>query len=148
RTGERHRLPGAGRATALPGRRQRDGAPVPLRADAVREQGRRAGREPLRNDRQGRGAAARARPAGALAGRAGDSLRRAVVQGQAPAVPVPTSRPNSYESRLKVSVSASTASAMSSGLDSSSGQWLAPPFSERTNSIAVGTPAAASTIAS
>ena len=33
-------------------------------------------------------------------------------------------------------------------LESSSGEWLAPPFRERTKSIAVGTPAAASTIAS
>src|SRR3954467_3731907 len=30
----------------------------------------------------------------------------------------------------------------------SSGEWLTPPFRLRTNSIAVGTPAAASTIAS
>ena len=44
--------------------------------------------------------------------------------------------------------SASTASAMSSSDVSSSGEWLAPPFRLRTKSIAVGTPAAASTIAS
>src|SRR5437764_857884 len=37
---------------------------------------------------------------------------------------------------------------MSSSDVSSSGEWLAPPFRLRTKSIAVGTPAAASTIAS
>ena len=46
------------------------------------------------------------------------------------------------------SASTSNAWAMSSGLESSSGEWLTPPFRLRTNSIAVGTPAAASTIAS
>src|SRR5581483_3914488 len=45
-------------------------------------------------------------------------------------------------------VSTSTARSTSSALDSSSGWWLMPPFRLRTNSIAVGTPAAARIIAS
>src|SRR5262249_56024286 len=51
-------------------------------------------------------------------------------------------------SLLVAAARASTASSTSSPLESSSGEWLTPPLSERTKSIAVGTPAAASTIPS
>src|SRR5262249_46641845 len=46
------------------------------------------------------------------------------------------------------SVSTSTPRAMSSGLESSSGEWLTPSFRLRTKSIAAGTPAAARMAAS
>src|SRR5207247_2677619 len=74
RARERDELSGGRRAVALPRRRERDRAAVPVRPHLLRERGRPARREPLRHDRRGRRAAAGARRARALARRAGHLL--------------------------------------------------------------------------
>ena len=53
-----------------------------------------------------------------------------------------------HRSDLNVSVRTAIAAAMSASSESSSGQWLAPPFRLRTKSIPASTPAAARTPAS
>src|SRR5918993_95375 len=68
-------LSASGRAGALPGGRERDGAPLPLRVLPLQEQGRRAVGESLRHARRGPGAAEGARPADALGGRAADRVQ-------------------------------------------------------------------------
>ena len=80
---ERDQLPAPRRARALPRRRERDGAALPVRLLLVREQGGPPLGEPLRDPRRGPGAAEGARPADALGGstadlvpRAADELRR------------------------------------------------------------------------
>ena len=169
--------PGPGELIFYPGRRQRDGAPARVRLRRVREQGGRARGQPLRDDRRGRRAAARARPQGPLGRRAADALSRKLSrQETAPhpslggakvvrpppassvsrenarvcdgSVPEPGLLVHSRREPSSAPVSTSTASSMSSSAQSSSGEWLMPPFRLRTKSIARRTPAAASTPAS
>ena len=124
RARERDVLPVARRAAALPGRRQRDRAALPVRRMRVREQGRPARRQPLRDDRRGRTSTC----ASSAAARSGTARRRS----RSPSAEPPK--------RRSVAVSTSTASAMSSSLVSSSGEWLTPPLRLRTKSIPVSTP--------
>src|SRR6266550_1615387 len=73
---ERDQLSGRWRAAAVPRRRQRDRAALPVRPHVLREQGGSARRQPLRHDRRGRRATTGARRARALARRPGHRLPR------------------------------------------------------------------------
>ncbi len=75
--------PGSGRAPDLPRRRERDGDPLPVRADVLREQGRTARGQPLRHGRGRSGASRGDRPPRALGRRAADPLRGAFLKGLA-----------------------------------------------------------------
>ena len=166
--------PAPGRDPLLPGRRQRDRDPVPLRPDRVREQGRR--RSPATTSRRCWKAAStwRARPPDALGGRPADPLRgevtpqsppsggderfhpppaaERIARGRASRCPPRaegvTSSPPQKPAAPAHRSSTVTASSTSPSAVCSSGEWLIPPFRLRTNSIPVGTPAAARTPAS
>ncbi|CAA9566733.1 MAG: FIG00460691: hypothetical protein, partial [uncultured Thermomicrobiales bacterium] len=75
---ERHELPGTGGDPALPGGVQRDGDPLSVRGDVLREQTGTAGGEPLPDDRGGGGTAEGAGADGALGRGAGDRVRSRV----------------------------------------------------------------------
>ena len=133
RAGERDELPEPRRADLLPRWRQRDRAPARVRLRRVREQGGCTRGEPLRDDRR---PATRtcASWAGGCSGTAPRTSRSASRRGDAAS---PSTR------RARASPSTSTASATSSSDESSSGEWLMPPFRLRTKSIAASTPAEA-----
>src|SRR5439155_1226296 len=81
---EPHELPGPWAAAALPGGHQRNGDPLSIRLDAVREQGRPAGRQPLRHHLRRQRAVEGAWRARAVERGAGDHVHSsAVIDGRA-----------------------------------------------------------------
>ena len=84
--------PSPGELILYPGRRQRDRAPARVRLRRVREQGRRARGQPLRDDRRGQREPARARAAHASGKARSRSLReRSRLAAREPSAPVSTS---------------------------------------------------------